>query len=891
MRPASFFAAVLLWALAICTLCAAAAPAIQDPPNQVINEIWRFGLGGNKTQSETYKTSIGVTGLYGPIPKDDPGLKYLLKIHNPAKPDDSGMRGNGTPVVLTGWQKRGQEVRIEVQCPSVEQLGTLRAKTGGTHYYFRPTKRLIWFRVIRKDGFNQNEFDQQVGLKVDNKTGVASWTPAKHVRRRGQVRNLAPVVIGITVTYVGMYGLEVEGNPKAGWQKKTQVKHLVGWLVLPVCGNIYGDHMAPCPLAAGPVARWQSMKLGGFSLAVPDNWNQRLSRDKTQGTWSLDLTDPPSASILLTREDEGKIKKHMKVEQQEEVSLNGMPAKLLKGRITGKKADVLMYVFQEKDDKGLILMLAAMSTDWKTYGPLLKACMGSLQKGPQASLPTVSADPPGPAVGVMQIAAVPSDRPVSGAKPPEIAPKSPATGAVEPQKAKTQPEEQTAKTDSGGPKLAVHPAPSAEEMKKREAEALAQAQGAAKRLAELTADKPLKSPAAPPKTAQPATSAPIPEDTAPPKAAAPDSPGDLAPVPEDAKASAGVQAQTDALSAGKPGLKEQEALAQDIFKKLQATAKDDLDSLERLYTEVIQKCPDTPQAETSHRRLSSLYLKGFDPPRLEDAVLLLEGFLAKYPGSDGVPQVRLRLASVYERLESWCDAARVYRQQMPQVPASPDPEAVGSYVGYATALERCNDPEEAKAWYALALKTAPDKKSPLVQRAKEGLARLGAPAGPEPGPADKPQIPPKAQAPEPSPKPQDATAALQVSLIRKRGFADHVGRGERPGADGSVDARFKMSIKAPDRVITAISIRSATGQNSAWDTLPGNGIWLVAVTQKRKLANRKDGSIEYTLPQGTAKFDLWVQDNNSIAGGKTSYVIKVEFAQGPPLEAEVLDKK
>ena len=81
-------------------------------------------------------------------------------------------------------------------------------------------------------------------------------------------------------------------------------------------------------------------------------------------------------------------------------------------------------------------------------------------------------------------------------------------------------------------------------------------------------------------------------------------------------------------------------------------------------------------------------------------------------------------------------------------------------------------------------------------------------------------------------------------------------------------------------MITALAIRNVNGQPSAWDTVPGNGAWLLAVTLGNRVMNAQDGSISLQLPAGSQHYDLWVQDNNSISGGQTNYSLTVTFADG-----------
>jgi hypothetical protein len=578
------FTLIIIGTMIVIMAQALSAQAVDGPVNQTINTIWQFNLGGDKKQTETFTASIAIKGLWGPIPQDEPGVRYLLKVYNPDKDDGMISPVPGNYVVLSGWQRQGGPVTVQVHCPSVEQLGILRAKTPNTRYFFRPTKRFVNFRIVRRDEFNQSDFEQKIQLKVDHQKGSATWIPARHLDRNGRVRSMAPVVIEVSVTYQGMYGLEVDGNPKAGWEKKTHVKRKVGWLVLPICGNTYGDHMASCPAGAGAIANWKSRTLGELSLAVPDNWRQRLSPDKTQGSWDYDSANPPSASLLLIRENPDKLFTHMKISQEKKLSLNGMAAKMYHGRVEVKKSESRVYVLDEKDAKGRPVVLAAISSDWRRYGPLLEACMNSLQKGDTAKTPDASPDPPGP---------------------------------------------------QGGP--------------------------------------------------------------------------------------------------------------------LEYTA---------------QAVDTKPQGN-------------------QNKVVIIKG----QPGKGKKKQ---------------------------------DQQGLGR----------------------------------SSQAAKGG---------------------------------RQESKPLEVHLMRKRGFADFTGRGEKPGANGSADVRLVMHVDAPGETITSVSISTMADQKVVWDTTPGNQTWLLVMTHKNKVLNQKDGNLRHTLPKGRQKYDVWVQDNNSIAAEKARFKLTVVLESGRKLECEVSD--
>ena len=114
--------------------------------------------------------------------------------------------------------------------------------------------------------------------------------------------------------------------------------------------------------------------------------------------------------------------------------------------------------------------------------------------------------------------------------------------------------------------------------------------------------------------------------------------------------------------------------------------------------------------------------------------------------------------------------------------------------------------------------------------------------------------------------------------IRSR---DAAGKTEQIGADGSNDAHFRVTFSTIS-VVDQITIRNVDGTNAMWDTVPGNGVWAIAVFLDGNLKNRTDGSVKFAV-EGDTAIDLWVADNGAVAGGKTRFEIIVRFNDGSTL--------
>ncbi len=116
------------------------------------------------------------------------------------------------------------------------------------------------------------------------------------------------------------------------------------------------------------------------------------------------------------------------------------------------------------------------------------------------------------------------------------------------------------------------------------------------------------------------------------------------------------------------------------------------------------------------------------------------------------------------------------------------------------------------------------------------------------------------------------------AILYGRGAKDVVGRSERIAGDGRRDAHFRVRFDTIS-VVEEIAVRNVDGTSSAWDTVPGNGIWAIAVYTDGNLRNRQDGSVRFTV-EGETALDLWVADNGSIAAGSTRYEVIVKFNDG-----------
>jgi hypothetical protein len=128
-----------------------------------------------------------------------------------------------------------------------------------------------------------------------------------------------------------------------------------------------------------------------------------------------------------------------------------------------------------------------------------------------------------------------------------------------------------------------------------------------------------------------------------------------------------------------------------------------------------------------------------------------------------------------------------------------------------------------------------------------------------------------------TPAMETETGAMKAFLYGIRP-ADAAGKRETIDGDGIDDAHFRVSFSTIS-VVDQITIRNIDGTNAMWDTVPGNGVWGIAVFMNDNLRNRPDGSVRFAV-EGETVLDLLVADNGAVTGGKTRFEVIVRFNDG-----------
>lgn len=124
-----------------------------------------------------------------------------------------------------------------------------------------------------------------------------------------------------------------------------------------------------------------------------------------------------------------------------------------------------------------------------------------------------------------------------------------------------------------------------------------------------------------------------------------------------------------------------------------------------------------------------------------------------------------------------------------------------------------------------------------------------------------------------------AVSAAVTAAFKGKGRYDFVGENENMGSNLNADHQIDVNVNLVGTV-SGIRIKSAAGK--IWDTIPGNGNWLLAVTNaKNDKLNKADGSVSIAV-NGAASFSLWFEDTDASEG---PFTVTFVLTNGQIIEA------
>ena len=135
----------------------------------------------------------------------------------------------------------------------------------------------------------------------------------------------------------------------------------------------------------------------------------------------------------------------------------------------------------------------------------------------------------------------------------------------------------------------------------------------------------------------------------------------------------------------------------------------------------------------------------------------------------------------------------------------------------------------------------------------------------------------------PATAPGGKTPKGEGLLSMGRGKRDLVGPEETLGSDGHNDWQFRLDLETRGTLI-GLTLLDARPSGPAWDTLPGNRIPILAVTDAEgRILNRQNGSLNLPL-YGKTTLYLWAGDRSNRLAGLKNFKVKAVFEDGRVLE-------
>jgi len=135
-------------------------------------------------------------------------------------------------------------------------------------------------------------------------------------------------------------------------------------------------------------------------------------------------------------------------------------------------------------------------------------------------------------------------------------------------------------------------------------------------------------------------------------------------------------------------------------------------------------------------------------------------------------------------------------------------------------------------------------------------------------------------------EPQVQQAARLQATMMGEGNRDIVGSNEKRAGNGKPDWRIDVKMDSPGTVI-GMKVTNVKGPSGEWDTLAGNGKWLLGVTRVNgEILNRGDGAINIPISEPVA-FILWLEDNGSLGKAETRSKLTLVYDDGRILEEDI----
>ena len=125
------------------------------------------------------------------------------------------------------------------------------------------------------------------------------------------------------------------------------------------------------------------------------------------------------------------------------------------------------------------------------------------------------------------------------------------------------------------------------------------------------------------------------------------------------------------------------------------------------------------------------------------------------------------------------------------------------------------------------------------------------------------------------------------AVLSGSGTRDLVGNNEHRRGSGTNDWKVDIKVSTPG-TLKGMTIENTSGSAGHWDTIPGNGRWLIGVTEPNgTILNRSDGSVLISISRET-ELGLWIEDNGSLGDRDVVSHITLLYDDGRTLSREIV---
>jgi tetratricopeptide (TPR) repeat protein len=170
---------------------------------------------------------------------------------------------------------------------------------------------------------------------------------------------------------------------------------------------------------------------------------------------------------------------------------------------------------------------------------------------------------------------------------------------------------------------------------------------------------------------------------------------------------------------------DQKVLAKNLYTQMMSLEKWEIEDFIRLHRKVIEKCPDTDQAEESCWRLSNLYLLAVDPADLQGVIDVLEHLLKTYPQTPLRPDAKNRLLVTCQRAGQFDKVVTLYEELFTLDPEPQDDKMfMVRCLEFGNALLAVGRRDDAVNWFRKIIEIDGEKNSLEARVAKRKLAEM-----------------------------------------------------------------------------------------------------------------------------------------------------------------------